>query len=51
MTSATPVRAVGFSGSFRKGSFNTALLHAASELLPEGMTLEVVDFAPCSPTC
>jgi chromate reductase len=32
---------LGFSGSLRKGSYNTALLRAASELLPKGMTLEV----------
>lgn len=32
---------VGISGSLRQGSFNTALLKAASGLLPEGTTLDV----------
>lgn len=36
---------LGFSGSLRKGSYNTALLRAAGELLPEGMALEVFDLA------
>jgi len=36
---------LGISGSLRKGSYNTALLRAASELLPEGMTLEVFDLS------
>ncbi len=30
---------LGISGSLRKGSFNTALLHAAQNLMPEGSTL------------
>jgi len=37
---------LGFSGSLRKGSFNTALLRAAAELLPEGVALEVFDLSP-----
>jgi len=37
---------LGFAGSLRKGSFNKALLRAAAELLPEGMTLEIFDLAP-----
>lgn len=32
---------VGISGSLRKGSFNTALLHTASEVLPEGTSLDI----------
>lgn len=32
---------LGISGSLRRESFNTALLHAASELVPEGSHLEV----------
>jgi chromate reductase len=32
---------IGLSGSLRKGSYNTALLHAAAGLLPEGATLTV----------
>lgn len=33
---------IGISGSLRRGSFNTALLHAAAELAPEGCTVEIV---------
>lgn len=32
---------LGISGSLRQQSFNTALLHAAKNLLPEGTTLEI----------
>jgi NAD(P)H-dependent FMN reductase len=32
---------LGLSGSLRAGSFNTALLRAAAELMPEGSSLEV----------
>jgi NAD(P)H-dependent FMN reductase len=32
---------IGLSGSLRKGSYNTALLRAASGLMPEGATLTV----------
>ncbi len=35
----TSVTLVGISGSLRKASFNTALLRAASEFMPEGSTL------------
>ncbi|WP_374605556.1 NADPH-dependent FMN reductase [Arenimonas sp.] len=34
-------RLLGISGSLRAGSYNTALLHAAAELLPTGVELEV----------
>jgi chromate reductase len=34
---------VGISGSLRKGSYNTMLLHAALKLLPEGVTMELFD--------
>jgi chromate reductase, NAD(P)H dehydrogenase (quinone) len=40
------VRVLGFSGSLRKGSYNTALLHAAVNFLPEHMTMEIFDIAP-----
>ncbi len=43
---ADPIHVLGFSGSLRRGSYNTALLRAAAELLPEGMTLETFDLAP-----
>jgi len=39
------IKLVGISGSLRKGSFNTMLIHAVRELLPEGMELEIVSFA------
>lgn len=39
------IHVLGMSGSLRKGSYNTALLAAASELLPEGMTLERFDLS------
>jgi len=32
---------VGISGSLRHGSFNSGLLRAAAELMPEGVTLEI----------
>jgi len=40
MTPANVVRVLGFSGSLRKASFNTALLRAAVELAPPGVQLE-----------
>jgi len=43
---AAPVRVLGFSGSLRKGSYNSALLRAASEVLPEGMSLQIFDLSP-----
>jgi chromate reductase len=36
---------LGVSGSLRKNSNNSGLLRAASELLPEGMTLEIFDLS------
>lgn len=41
----TPIHVLGFSGSLRKGSYNSALLRAAQELLPEAMTLEIFDLS------
>lgn len=43
---ASAVRVLGISGSLRKGSYNTSLLRAAGELLPEGMSLETFDLSP-----
>ncbi len=40
---SSPIRIVGFSGSLRKASLNSALLRAASEVVPEGATLELLD--------
>jgi chromate reductase len=42
---APVVTALGISGSLRKGSYNTAALRAAAELLPDQMTLDVADIA------
>lgn len=42
----TPLQIVGFAGSLRQKSWNRGLLRAASELLPAGLTLEVLDLAP-----
>ncbi len=39
------VRFVGLSGSLRKGSFNTMLLHNVRELLPADVTMEIVSIA------
>ncbi|MEO6542260.1 MAG: NAD(P)H-dependent oxidoreductase [Ferruginibacter sp.] len=39
------VHLVGISGSLRKGSFNTMLLKAAAEVLPENVTVELLSFA------
>jgi chromate reductase len=38
-----PLKFLGFVGSLRKGSYNKALMRAAMQLLPEGVTLEVFD--------
>lgn len=45
MAQASVVKTLGISGSLRKGSYNTAVLRAAAELLPEGMTLEIADIS------
>ncbi len=37
------LRILGISGSWRRRSFNTALLKAAQELLPDGVVLETYD--------
>jgi chromate reductase, NAD(P)H dehydrogenase (quinone) len=38
-------RIVGISGSLRRQSFNSALLHAALEFLPDGVTLQIESIA------
>jgi chromate reductase, NAD(P)H dehydrogenase (quinone) len=40
------VKILGISGSGRKGSYNTALLGAAKELVPEDVVLETFDISP-----
>ena len=37
------MKLLGISGSLRRASYNTALLHAAAELLPAGVTLAIHD--------
>ena len=36
---------LGISGSLRKASYNTAALHAAQELAPEGVTIAIADIS------
>jgi chromate reductase len=43
MTDPTPVRILGFAGSLRRASYNRALLRAAVQLAPPGMTLVTFD--------
>jgi chromate reductase, NAD(P)H dehydrogenase (quinone) len=38
-------KVVAFAGSLRRGSFNRALIHAAREASPEGMTIELIEIA------
>lgn len=40
------MKVLGISGSLRRGSYNTALLHAAMELAPDGMIIEPFDLSP-----
>ena len=37
---------LGISGSLRKGSYNTSLLHAATELVPDGISIQIFDLSP-----
>ena len=43
------VNIFGFAGSPRKGSYNKALLRAASELVPKGASLEIFDLEGIPP--
>ncbi len=43
MTGPTPLTVLGISGSLRRGSYNTALLRAAGEEMPDDMVLELAD--------
>lgn len=40
------IHVLGISGSLRQNSYNSALLRAAEELMPAGMTLEIFDLLP-----
>ena len=40
------IHLLGISGSLRRASFNTALLHAAQQLMPDGMDVDVFDLEP-----
>jgi len=44
-----PVSILGFAGSLRKNSYNKALLHAASKLLPKDAKLEIFDLEGIPP--
>jgi chromate reductase, NAD(P)H dehydrogenase (quinone) len=41
----TPIKVLALSGSLRKGSYNTMLLHTAKELAPAGMSINIYDLA------
>ncbi|WP_448188837.1 NADPH-dependent FMN reductase [Azospirillum sp. sgz301742] len=43
---APPIHVLGFAGSLRKASTNRSLLRVATEVVPEGMVLEVFDLSP-----
>jgi chromate reductase, NAD(P)H dehydrogenase (quinone) len=43
LSSIEKLRILGFAGSLRVGSYNRALLRAATDLLPDGTTLEIFD--------
>jgi chromate reductase, NAD(P)H dehydrogenase (quinone) len=45
MTTHSSMYVLGVSGSLRRASYNAALLRAAAELMPPGMTLEIFDLA------
>ncbi len=42
-TNPDAIRILGISGSLRRDSFNTALLRAAQELVPEGVEITLFD--------
>src|SRR3989304_9723235 len=46
---AKQLKLLGCVGSLRKGSYNRALMHAAQELLPESVELEVFEIAEIPP--
>ena len=44
-----PIRILGIAGSLRKSSYNRGTLQAATELVPEGASIEVFELGgiPC----
>jgi chromate reductase, NAD(P)H dehydrogenase (quinone) len=46
MSDGEILHVLGISGSLRKASYNTALLHAAQELAPPDVTIEIFDLSP-----
>jgi chromate reductase len=38
-------KVVAFAGSLRRGSFNRALVHAAQQVAPDGMSIELIEIA------
>jgi chromate reductase len=44
-----PIHVLGFAGSLRRNSFNKALIRAALEVVPEGVTLEIFDLEGIPP--
>jgi chromate reductase len=45
MSDGTTLKILGICGSLRAGSYNMAALHAAQELAPAGMTIEIFDIS------
>jgi len=43
MSGSETVKILGISGSLRRASFNTMALHAAAELAPAGMSIDICD--------
>jgi chromate reductase len=46
MSDGKPLHVLGISGSLRKASYNTAALHAAQELAPADVAIEIFDLTP-----
>ena len=42
----TPLRVVGFSGSLRRGSFNSAALRAVKAMAPADLAIDIFDLSP-----
>ena len=40
---AKPIRILGIAGSLRQGSYNRAALRAATQLVPEGTTIDIFE--------